>query len=223
MSTVVYLIGHGRVDSKAAPAVLPQNVTVHWLAPLGDTTAGLSHAFLSGRLNAEDSHSDPGSSVVQHYLCSEHADVDPQNDLKIRNFFSRNIDHPHGSRDPYVLYPRAQVNVSLSSICSFLEKLSPTNDWHVYWTCCRGYVGQNNEFETRFRQGKVVRERRVNPPPTPALTAQGHRTIAVDFNTVVMVAKSDRQVIETHADFTMGKGKYAPQSHTNAIKAILRL
>jgi hypothetical protein len=197
---------------------------MHWLAQLGDVTAGMSHAFLSGRLTAEHGQSAPGSSIFEHYLCSEHADVDPQNDAKIKSFFSRAAAHPDGSQDPYVLYPRAKINVSLSSIFAFLTLLSPTIDWHVYWTCCRGYIGQHNPFEAKFTRGQVMRVARVDPPATPALTDQGHQTLDAGFETVVMVAKSDKDVIEAHRDFSIGRGTAfeIKGNYTKAIKALLQ-
>jgi hypothetical protein len=197
MSKTVYLIGHGRVSTTVPPAVLSNTITMHWAGPLGDVTAGLSHKFLNGVLTIADSTSPPGSSIPQHYLCSEAADIDSKTDLKIRDFFARNTPDPHGCPDPYVLYPRQQKNLSLSSILDFLLMLSPTSDWQVYWTCCRGYIGQKNPYTTRWdkAQNAVRRELRADPEKTPELTDQGHKTVEASFDTLRMIARSDAQHI----------------------------
>ncbi len=215
MSKTVYLIGHGRVSVTVPAAVLPPNITMHWAGPLGDVTAGLSHRFLNGVLTIPDSTSPPGSSVPQHYLCSEAADIDSQTDLKIRNFFARQTPDPHGCPDPYVLYPRQQKNLALSSIFDFLLMLSPSSDWHVYWTCCRGYIGQKNPYATKWdrAQNGVIRELRTNPEKTPKLHKQGHETVEASFETLRMIARSDAQ----HLNPGM------MMEYTKAIEGIMRV
>ena len=199
MSTTVYLIGHGRVDASASPIYVKPNVTMHWLGPLGDVTAGMSYAFLNGSLTSVDSTDAGGSSIWQHYLCGEHADQDDVVDTKIKNFFDKKSPDPHGCPDPWVLYPRGKTNVSLSSIFRFLDMLSPSNDWHLYWTCCRGFIGYKNPFTTKFVKGTgtVTRERRVNPDITPQLDAQDHTTSAANFQTIRIVASSDKTAIHS--------------------------
>jgi hypothetical protein len=192
MSTTVYLIGHGRVE-RARPVSIPKNITMHWLARIGDITSGLSNAFLSGCLTKEHGTDGPGARIREHHLCG---DLEMTLDPKIKDFFSRTTPDPNGSDDPCVLYTRPQTDVSLSSIFDFLLMLSPTNEWHVYWTCCRGYIGKVNPYKTLWSdQGTIVRELRDNPDPTPALGTQDHKIKKADFNSVVFVAKSDRRSV----------------------------
>lgn len=189
MGKTVYLIGHGRVDPGKQCQLQP-NTTMHWLAPLGDVTTGLSYAFLSGAMTNDVGTSTAASIVPEHYLCS---DVHTVNDRKIKEFFERATPHPNASADPYLLMPRYKTNVSLSSILAFLNELSPSADWHVYWTCCRGYLGVANPTKTgwdRTAQASV-QSVRVNPDVTPDLDDQGHTTEECGFKSVIMVAKSD--------------------------------
>jgi hypothetical protein len=212
MSKTVYLIGHGRVDAKT-PINVPDHITAHWLARLGDVTAGLSNAFLSGALGAEYGQPDgPQSSINEHYLCS---DMDFYTDGKIVSFFGRAA-HPHASADPYFLYTRPNTDVKLSSIFTFLLHLGPSEDWHIYWTCCRGFIGVNNAYKTEWSQGGVVRTARNKPPATPKVGTGGHTVKDASFESVVLLAKSDQQAI---SDALVGKSIQAP---TNAIKGILR-
>ena len=223
MSKAVYLIGHGRVD--AVPVVVPPTITMHWLGHLGDVSNGLSYAFLNGRLTAELPNSDPGTTIQQHYLCGERADQDSVTDTKIKNFFDRQTPHPLGCVDPYVLYPRGKTNVSLSSIFAFLEMLSPTEQWHLYWTCCRGYIGQRNPYTSKFDTGSVIRELRKDPDETPQLSAQGHVTVQADFQSIRLVAKSDHTVIQEQMNegLTPMQRKFGVASQTKAIEQILRI
>lgn len=189
MGKTVYLIGHGRVHNTET-CHLPGNVTMHWLVPLGDVTAGLSYAFLSGGLNKDYGASEPRSHIKEHYLCS---DVHSVNDKKISDFFSRAGPHPHDSTDPYILMPRYKTNLSLSSISRFISSLSPSGDWHLYWTCCRGYLGVRNPYRSEWDKAnqQCIRVQREDPEATPALDEQGHTTRECDFSSVIMVAKSD--------------------------------
>lgn len=223
MSKVVYLIGHGRVE--ADPVTVPPTMTMHWLGHLGDVSNGLSYAFLNGRLTAELPSSGPGSSIHQHYLCGERADEDSVTDTKIKNFFDRNTPHPLGCVDPYVLYPRGKTNVSLSSIFAFLEMLSPTEQWHLYWTCCRGYIGQKNPYTSKYERGAVVRVKRDDPEETPQLNAQNHSTVDVDFRSIRLVAKSDQAAIRDQMNQGLNPRQQAMGlgSQTKAIEQILKL
>jgi len=195
MNKTVYLIGHGRVDQNKV-CRLQSNTTVHWLAPLGDVTGGLSRAFLSGALDKDFGTSPPNSTVLEHYLC---ADVTMLNDRKIDTFFKRKVDDPHQCTNPYLLFTRQKVNVSLSSIASFLYGLSSTMQWHLYWTCCRGYIGVANPMKTSWLKDKVVREKRIGPPVTPQLTDQDHATFDCDFDSVMLIAKSDWETFSEEA------------------------
>jgi hypothetical protein len=196
MSQAVYLMGHGRVDAET-PVIIPEKITMHWLGYLGDVSNGISYAFLNGSLTEELPNSGPGSAILQHYLCGERADVDPVTDTKIKNFFDRQTPHPFGCEDPYVIYPRGKTNVSVSSIFAFLQKFGTYTEWHLYWTCCRGYIGQYNPYTSKFDKEKaaVVRELRKEPEKTPELGDQGHKTVDADFETIRIMAKSDKKVI----------------------------
>ena len=66
MSHTVYLVGHGRVDPKVPPLIVPNNITLHWLAILGDVVGGLSQAFMNGRLTQEYGQTTTGQSVLEH-------------------------------------------------------------------------------------------------------------------------------------------------------------
>ena len=226
MSKAVYLIGHGRVDA-AIPVIVPPTMTMHWLGHLGDVANGLSYAFLSGTLTQELPNSGPGTAIIQHYLCGERADEDTVTDTKIKNFFDRQTAHPFGCVDPYVLYPRGKTNVSLSSIFAFLEMLSPTEDWHLYWTPCRGYIGQKNPYTSKFdkKQGAVIRELRVNPEQTPALEDQGHQTVDAGFETIRLVAKSDQLAIrqQWRTELNPGQIRMGLGSPSRAIEQLLRV
>ena len=223
MKTTVYLIGHGRVDSAASPVRVGPNVTMHWLGPLGDVTNGMSYAFLSGALTAVDSTDTSGSSIWEHYLCGEQGDVDDVVDTKIKNFFDKRSPDPHGCADPWVLYPRGKTNVSLSSIFSFLNMLSPSNDWNLYWTCCRGFIGQKNPYTTKFdkRTGTVTRNLRADPSVTPTLDnkKENHNNCAASFDSIRIVASSDRTEIRSE----MGKQKGVMKSQTKAIELLMRI
>jgi hypothetical protein len=215
MSTTVYLVGHGRVAANT-PINLPSNITMHWLAPLGDVTGGLSRAFLSGVNTNEYGHDNPLSSIEEHYLC---ADQDWPTDGKIVDFLNR-PNHPHGSTDPYFLYTRPNIDMPLSSIFTFLKELSPTNDWHLYWTCCRGFIGVNNPYKSEWKNGAAVRTARVNPPKSTAVGPTGpdkHRLADAGFDTVVMIAKSDQNVIARERN---DKGQRI-QNPTTAVRQIL--
>jgi hypothetical protein len=222
MNKAVYLVGHGRVDEKI-PVIVPPTITMHWLGHLGDVSNGLSYAFLNGGLTTELPSSGPKSSIDQHYLCGERADEDPVTDTKIKNFFDRQTAHPFGCQDPYVLYPRGKTNVSLSSIFTFLEMLSPTVDWHLYWTCCRGYIGQKNPYTSKFDRasGGVVRALRKDPEATPKLSADKHVTVDASFESIRLVAKSDHTVIKEQMWNEQPHGKYDTPSQTKAIEQML--
>ncbi|HTJ30569.1 MAG TPA: hypothetical protein VL346_08720 [Acidobacteriaceae bacterium] len=222
MGKGVYLIGHGRVDP-ATPVIVPPTITVHWLGHLGDVSNGLSYAFLGGTLTAELGTSGPGSSFPQHYLCGERNEQDDVVDTKIKNFFGRQTPFPGGSQDPYVLYARAKTNVSIESIFAFLEMLSPTQEWHLYWTCCRGYLGQKNPYTSKFDKasGTVVRALRTDPEATPLLnnTKENHLNVNAGFNSIRMVAKSDQGAVEGQ----MSKQKGWMKSQSLAIETLLKL
>lgn len=236
MSKVVYLIGHGRVDART-PVIVPPTMTMHWLGLLGDVSNGISYAFLSGTLTAELESSPPKSTILEHYLCGERADEDPVTDTKIKNFFDRKSAHPLGSKNPYVLYPRGKTNVSLSSIFAFLEMLSPTEEWHLYWTCCRGYIGERNPktstyvkksgmVESLDRKPERGKKGNLRIPKTPALHKQEHQTVEAGFGTVRLVAQSDHTVIEDQIDEGLASlnpraRKFATRSPTKAIEALL--
>ncbi|HEX8710427.1 MAG TPA: hypothetical protein VF730_01050 [Terracidiphilus sp.] len=236
MSKVVYLIGHGRVAANK-PIVVPATMTMHWLGHLGDVSNGISYAFLLGQLTAELDPSLPSSSILEHYLCGERADEDPVTDTKIKNFFDRKSPHPLGSTNPYVLYPRGKTNVSLSSIFAFLEMLSPTEQWHLYWTCCRGYIGVRNPKTSTYvkKSGLVERlERKPEPgkhgklkiPKTPQLSEQEHQTVDAGFDTIRLVAQSDYSVVEEQIDEGLSglnprARKFATRSPSKAIEALL--
>jgi hypothetical protein len=223
MSTTVYLIGHGRVNAEDSPIYVTPNVTMHWLGRLGDVTAGMSYAFLSGTLTQVDSSDAGGSSIWQHYLCGEQGDVDDVVDTKIKNFFDRRSPDPHGCPDPWVLYPRGKTNVSLSSIFRFLNMLSPSNDWHLYWTCCRGFVGYKNPYTTKFVKatGTVTRQRRTDPKVTPRLdnTKEKHAICSASFDSVRIVASSDKTAIGSE----MGNQSKHQKSQTRAIELLMRV
>src|ERR1700677_2450215 len=222
MSKGVYLIGHGRVDP-GTPVIVPPTMTVHWLGHLGDVSNGLSYAFLNGTLTAELGTSDPGSSFPMHYLCGERDKQDDVVDTKIKNFFGRPTPFPGGSHDPYVLYARCTTNGSIKSIFSFLEMLSPTQEWHLYWTCCRGYLGQKTPYTSKFDKasGAVVRAPRTDPDPTPLLDnkTENHLNTDAGFQSVRMVAKSDQGAIQ--ANMATQKGYIKSQSL--AIENLMRL
>ena len=198
MSHTVYLVGHGRVDAKAPPLIVPANITLHWLAVLGDVTGGLSHAFMNGRLNQEYGQTTTGQSVAEHYLCGESGDVSWVTDGKIKNFFQRQVPDPQGDPDPSVLYPRGLTNVSLTSICAFLKEMCPSYHRHLYWTCCRGFIGVANPYATKYNsaQNAAVRELRVKPPETPVLSDKGHKTVVADYDSVIMMARSDAPLLD---------------------------
>jgi hypothetical protein len=198
MSKVVYLIGHGRVSNNKTLEV-PDHMTMHWLGHLGDVSNGISYAFLAGELTKEINSSVHKDQIPEHYLCGERDDIDPVTDTKIKAFFDRKSEHPLGCTNPYVIYPRGKTNVSLTSIFKFLEMLSPSADWHMYWTCCRGYIGKNNPNTSTYVKEKGVVESlpRTDPEQTPALKSQGHETLNADFDNIRLVAQSDRDVIET--------------------------
>ena len=222
MSKGVYLIGHGRVDP-ATPVKVPPTITVHWLGHLGDVSNGLSYAFLGGTLTAELGTNGPGSSFPQHYLCGERNEQDDVVDTKIKNFFGRQTPFPGGSQDPYVLYARAKTNVSITSIFNFLEMLSPTQEWHLYWTCCRGYLGQKNPYTSKFDKasGTVVRALRTDPGETPLLdnTKENHSNVDAGFNSIRMIAKSDQAAVQAN----MATQKGIMKSQSRAIETLLRL
>lgn len=221
MSKTVYLIGHGRVDASASPVYVTPNVTMHWLGPLGDVTSGMSYGFLNGSLTKVDSTDAGGSSIWQHYLCGEHADQDDVVDTKIKNFFDKRSPDPHGCQDPWVLYPRGKTNVSLSSIFRFLNTLSPSSDWHLYWTCCRGFIGYKNPFTTRYdkKTNIVERVKRTAPEITPALDDKDHTTTAASFQSVRIVASSDKGAIRDG----MKRQKDFIKSETKAIELLMRV
>jgi hypothetical protein len=217
-SITVYLIGHGRVKADEAPAIVPDGITMHWLGPQGDTTKGLSYHFLNGALTQEHGDPDgPGSTITQHILCPEGPEsVNDYLDSKIKNFFDRQIPHPHGSEDAWVLYTQGGIHVSLSSIFTFLKELSPTKNWHVYWTCCRGYIGQINNYETTFtKETQVVqRVRRKNPCASPAVPRR--QILTASFGTVRIVGSKDKRTIRSEMRGQEGWMK----SQTKAIEAI---
>jgi hypothetical protein len=196
MSDVVYLIGHGRV-SNDAPVEMPEHMTMHWLGSLGDVSNGISYAFLAGELTAELNTSVPKDKIPEHFLCGEQADIDGVVDTKIKAFFDRQTAHPLNCPNPYVLYTRGKTNVSLTSIFQFLNMLSPSTDWDLYWTCCRGFIGKNNPLTSTYvkETGTVQRLVRTDPEVTPELKDKGHATLAADFNNIRLVAQSDRNVI----------------------------
>jgi hypothetical protein len=224
MSKVVYLAGHGRVSPNVA-TVVPGKMTMHWLGHLGDVSNGISYAFLIGKLTAEINTSGPRTEIPEHYLCGERADVDPVTDTKIKNFLDRTVANPLGDTDPYLLYPRGKTNVSLSSIFDFLRMLSPTQEWHLYWTCCRGYIGQENPMTSTFNKATNQVERRVREAPeiTPALNAQGHETVNADFNNIRLVARSDRSAIQegSVAGLNKRQAMLAPRQLTEVIEKFL--
>jgi hypothetical protein len=191
MSTAVYLIGHGRVDAAAPATEIPSKITMHWLSRQGDVTGGLSNKLLSGTLKQVHSTDPPGTFIKQHYLCY---DMGFLNEIKVRDFLNRKTPHPHGSNDAFVLYTRecnkVRCDVPLSSIFAYLSMLSSENDWQVYWTCCRGFIGRKNPYKAIFRGGQIVRERREEPGPTPAVGEQGHTIAEADQDTVVLVASN---------------------------------
>ncbi|WP_058185450.1 hypothetical protein [Terracidiphilus gabretensis] len=213
MSKVVYLIGHGRVSNNKSIEV-PDRMTMHWLGHLGDVSNGLSYAFLAGELTAELNASVPKDQIPEHFLCGERADIDPVVDTKIKAFFDRQTAHPLGCTNPYVIYPRGRTNVSLSSIFKFLEMLSPSAEWHMYWTCCRGYLGKNNPLTSTYvkESGTVERLKRVDPEATPALASGGHKTLTPDFDSIRLVAKSDHNVVSDTKDIEQVLGQ-APLAH----------
>ena len=198
MSNVVYLIGHGRVSNKE-PVEVPEHMTMHWLGELGDVSNGISYAFLAGELTAELNTTAPREKIPEHYLCGEQADIDDVVDTKIKAFFDRHGEHPLKCTNPYVLYARGKTNVSLTSIFQFLSMLSPSTDWHLYWTCCRGFLGKKNPLTSTYvkESGKVERLERAMPEVTPALAADGHKTFKAGFDNIRLVAESDRSVLMT--------------------------
>jgi hypothetical protein len=135
VSTTVHLIEHGRVDATAPPAILPSHLMMHWLGPLGDVTAGLSYAFLNGRLAVECGTSDPGGSIERHYLCGEHADEDAVVDTKIKTFFLRQTPDPHGSGVPSNNSSTTRIHGSHSSATS-----SSNNPSHTLRCWCRNWI-----------------------------------------------------------------------------------
>jgi len=227
MGKGVYLIGHGRVDPKT-PVIVPPTITMHWLGHLGDVSNGLSYAFLGGTLTTELGTSGPGDSFPQHYLCGERNEQDDVVDTKIKNFFARQTPFPGGSQDPYVLYSRARTNVSVTSIFSFLQMLSPTQEWHLYWTCCRGYLGQKNPYTSKFDKasGTVVRALRKDTQEDPLIatplldnTKENHSNVDAGFNSIRMVAKSDQAAVQAQ----MGTQKGWMKSQSRAIETLLKL
>jgi hypothetical protein len=214
----VYLIGHGRVDRvrERDKIQLPPKITMHWLAPLGDTTIGLSTAFMGGNLLQEEGSDPPGTSIFPHYLC---ADMNVKHDEKITAFFRRGAPDPQGCADPYVLYPRDKINLPLLSIFAFLKMLSPEEaDWHVYWTCCRGFIGVANPTESVWEAGQKIRSRpRQNPPKTPALDnrEEKHKTLDADFKSIIMVAKSDQTALQ--GDIAIGRPTGGINKHLGII------
>src|SRR5262245_997845 len=224
MSKVVYLAGHGRVSPNVA-TIVPSKITMHWLGHLGDVSNGISYAFLSGNLTAEINTSGPRSEIPEHYLCGERADVDPVTDTKIKNFLDRNVANPLGDNDPYLLYPRGKTNVSLCSIFDFLKKLSPTQEWHLYWTCCRGYIGESNPMTSTFNKKTRAVERLVRDKPeiTPVLSAQDHKTENADFTNVRLIARSDRSAIQEGSVAGLNKRQalLAPRQYTDVVEKFL--
>ncbi|HEY4357209.1 MAG TPA: hypothetical protein VGN16_15775 [Acidobacteriaceae bacterium] len=224
MSKVVYLVGHGRVAANVV-TIMPRRTTMHWLGHLGDVSNGISYAFLSGRLTAELGISGPGSEVNEHYLCGERADIDPVTDTKIKNFFDRNTPNPLGVADPYVLYPRGKINVSLTSIIEFLRMLSPMEEWHLYWTCCRGYIGQRNAMTSTYNRAtnQVEQRLRHEPEPTPALNDQNHQTVNADFDNIRLIARSDQAVVQagTTEGLTKRQAMFAARPMTEVIERFL--
>jgi hypothetical protein len=222
MSKGVYLIGHGRVDP-GTPVIVPPTMTVHWLGHLGDVSNGLSYSFLNGSLTTELGTSGPGSSFPMHYLCGERDEQDDVVDTKIKNFFARPTPYPGGSQDPYVLYAKCKTNVSIQSIFSFLEMLSPTQEWHLYWTCCRGYLGQKNPYTSKFDKasGTVVRTLRIDPEATPLLDnkKENHLNTDAGFHSVRLVAKSDQGAVQAN----MARQKGFIKSQSLAIENLMRL
>jgi hypothetical protein len=227
MSKGVYLIGHGRVDP-GTPVIVPPTITVHWLGYLGDVSNGLSYAFLGGTLTTELGTSGPGSSFPMHYLCGERNAQDDVVDTKIKNFFGRPTPFPGGSQDPYVLYARAKTNVSIESIFTFLEMLSPTQHWHLYWTCCRGYLGQKNPYTSKFDKpsGTVVRSLRADTKENPLNATplldnkdENHLNTDAGFNSIRMIAKSDQTAVQAE----MGTQKGWMKSESRAIESLLKL
>jgi len=201
---------------------------MHWLGHLGDVSNGISYAFLVGKLTAELGTSDPGSSILEHYLCGERADEDPVTDEKIKSFFDRKSPHPLGASDPYVLYPRGKTNVSLSSIFAFLEMMSPTQQWHLYWTCCRGYIGQLNPNTSKYIKAtdEVKSIPRKEIERTPQLHEGDHKTVRADFDNIRLVAQSDQTAIEEKIEeglegLNRRQRLYAPRSQTKAIEQLL--
>ena len=197
MSNVVYLIGHGRVSNKE-PVEVPEHMTMHWLGELGDVSNGISYAFLAGELTAELNTSAPRENIPEHFLCGEQGDIDDVVDTKIKAFFDRQIAHPLGCPNPYVLYVRGKTNVSLTSIFQFLNMLSPSTDWHLYWTCCRGFIGKKNPLTSTYvkESGRVERLERADPEATPSLTSGGHKTLKAGFDNIRLLAQSDRTVVQ---------------------------
>lgn len=224
MSKVVYLVGHGRVAPNVV-TIVPKRVTMHWLGHLGDVSNGISYAFLNGTLSEELSSSGAGSELNEHYLCGERADIDPVTDTKIKNFLDRKTPNPLGVSDPYVLYPRGKTNVSLTSIFELLRMLSPTEEWHLYWTCCRGYIGQKNLMTSMFNRTtrRVERQLREAPEVTPQLRAQDHETVNANFTNVRIVARSDQSAIqaETVAGLSPKQAMFAPRQLTEVIERLL--
>lgn len=220
---VVYLAGHGRVAAGESVSV-PAGVTLHWLGHLGDVSNGISYAFLKGQLQTELEPTGHGMSVHEHYLCGERADIDPVTDTKLKSFLERASAHPQGDGDPYILYPRGKVNVSLTSIIQFVQMLSPSREWHLYWTCCRGYIGIKNPLTSMFDKASstVQRVPRSDPAVTPKLDAQEHVTKKAGFDSIRMIAKSDRAVIDRESQFTAdGKKRFMADQLTQAIENLL--
>jgi hypothetical protein len=223
MSKVVYLVGHGRVSANVV-TIMPMRMTMHWLGHLGDVSNGISYAFLLGTLNDEINNSGPRTEINEHHLCGEAADIDTVTDAKIKNFFDRKTPHPLGDTDPYVLYPRGKTNVSLSSIFRFLKALDSTEEWHLYWTCCRGYIGQKNPMTSMFNKStlRVEQKLRVNPAETPQLRDQDHQIVNADFNNIRMIARSDRSRIDQETVRGMVKKRVMyPRQLTSAIETLL--
>lgn len=191
VSAVVYLVGHGRVASSTGIGV-PPNITMHWLAREGDVTGGLSNAFLSGKLTQEHSQSDPGTNINEHYLCSDMAWV---TDTKIKDFLGR-PSHPNGSPYPCVMYTQPLTDVPLSSIFKYLSELAPKNDWHLYWTCCRGYMEATNLYKTQWskKNNRAERMRRLDPGETPKVGSKDidgkHEVKDANHESVILAVKS---------------------------------
>lgn len=148
--TKVFIAGHGRMSLSGAMAV-PAGVTLHWaVPPRYNGSGGLSRALLSKTYQTWAGSNAAGSPYYEHFLCPDLAAIMVTKGEALQaGDWDRN--------NTYLLQPRLQFTVKLSSIIPYLKRKFGT-PLDICWTCCRSPVAQPSYRIRFYDQGRVTDE-----------------------------------------------------------------